>query len=194
MHEPEHEFLPSEHSVRYLKSRLRNIPDFPKPGILFKDITPLLADPRAFHITIDLFTERFLSDGIAAVIGVESRGFIFGGALAARLNASFVPVRKPGKLPYRVDRIGYKLEYGEAELEMHQDSLGAGTRALIVDDLLATGGTAAAAAALAARQGAVVVAHAFVVELDFLDGRKRLLEGVEAPPAIYSLVHFAAGE
>jgi adenine phosphoribosyltransferase len=190
----DHEFLPSEHSVRYLKSRLRNIPDFPKPGILFKDITPLLADPRAFHITIDLFTERFLSDAIAAVIGIESRGFIFGAALAARLNASFVPVRKPGKLPYKTDRVAYKLEYGEAELEMHKDSLSAGTRALIVDDLLATGGTASAAAALAARQGAVLVAHAFVVELDFLEGQKRLVEGVEAPPLVYSLVHFGAGE
>src|SRR5512139_3625453 len=110
---------PSDATVRYLKSRLRNIPDFPKPGILFKDITPLLADPRAFHIAIDLFAERFLAENLRAVIGIESRGFIFGGALAARLNASFVPVRKPGKLPYRTDRVGYKLEYGEAELEMH---------------------------------------------------------------------------
>src|SRR5829696_2559561 len=96
-----HDELPGAHALRYLRAHLRNIPDFPKPGILFKDITPLLADPRAFHITIDLLTERFLGDGIGAVIGIESRGFIFGAAVAARLNASFVPVRKPGKLPYK---------------------------------------------------------------------------------------------
>jgi adenine phosphoribosyltransferase len=185
---------PADSTVRYLKSRLRNIPDFPKPGILFKDITPLLADPRAFHIAIDLFAERFLGENLRAVIGIESRGFIFGGALAARLNASFVPVRKPGKLPYKTDRVAYKLEYGEAELEMHIDSLQAGSRVVIVDDLLATGGTASAAAALATRQGAQVIAYAFVVELDFLDGRKRLLENTAVPPSIYSLVHFGAGD
>jgi adenine phosphoribosyltransferase len=185
---------PSDNTVRYLKSRLRNIPDFPKPGILFKDITPLLADPRAFHIAIDLFAERFVGESLRAVIGIESRGFIFGGALAARLNTSFVPVRKPGKLPYKVDRVAYKLEYGEAELEMHVDSLQPGSRVLIVDDLLATGGTASAAAALATRQGAQVMAYAFVVELDFLAGKKRLLENAAVPPSIYSLVHFAAGE
>ena len=190
----DHPILPSDHAVRYLTSRLRNIPDFPKPGILFKDITPLLADPRAFHMTIDLFTERFLGEEITAVIGIESRGFIFGGALAARLNASFIPVRKPGKLPYKTDRVAYKLEYGEAELEMHVDSLAAGARVLIVDDLLATGGTAAAASALVSRQRAQVVAFAFVVELDFLDGRKRLLENAAVPPAVYSLVHFGAGQ
>ncbi|MEZ4302705.1 MAG: adenine phosphoribosyltransferase [Polyangiaceae bacterium] len=185
---------PSEATVRYLKSRLRNIPDFPKPGILFKDITPLLSDPRAFHIAIDLFTERFVAESVAAVIGIESRGFIFGGALAARLNASFIPVRKPGKLPYKTERVAYKLEYGEAELEMHIDSLEAGARVVIVDDLLATGGTASAAAALVHRQKAHVLAYAFVVELDFLDGRKRLLENTASAPAIYSLVHFGAGE
>jgi adenine phosphoribosyltransferase len=190
----DHDATPSEHSVRYLKSRLRNIPDFPKPGILFKDITPLLADPRAFHIAIDLFVERFVGETVAAVIGIESRGFIFGGALAARLNASFIPVRKPGKLPYKTDKVAYKLEYGEAELEMHVDSLKAGSRVLIVDDLLATGGTASAAAALVTRQGAQVLAYAFVVELDFLAGRKRLLENAAVPPSIYSLVHFGAGE
>ncbi|MBK8254914.1 MAG: adenine phosphoribosyltransferase [Polyangiaceae bacterium] len=190
----EHNFAPSEAAVRYLKSRLRNIPDFPKPGILFKDITPLLADPRAFHMTIDLFAERFISENLRAVIGIESRGFIFGAALAARLNASFIPVRKPGKLPYKTDRVAYKLEYGEAELEMHVDSLNGGSRVIIVDDLLATGGTASAAAALATRQGAQVIAYTFVVELDFLEGRRRLLENAAVPPAIYSLVHIGAGE
>ena len=189
-----HDELPGAHALRYLRAHLRDIADFPKPGILFKDITPLLADPRAFHITLDLFAERFIGEHIDVVVGVESRGFIFGGALAARLNASFVPVRKPGKLPYKTDRVAYKLEYGEAELEMHVDSLQAGSRVIIVDDLLATGGTGSAAAALAVRQGAQVIAYAFVVELDFLGGRERLLENTAVPPAIYSLVHFGAGE
>ncbi len=123
-----HDELPGQHAVRYLRSMLRNVPDFPQPGILFKDITPLLADPRAFHITLDLFAERFIGEHIDTVVGIESRGFIFGGALAARLNASFVPVRKPGKLPAKVDRAAYKLEYGEAVLEMHLDSIPAAPR------------------------------------------------------------------
>ena len=106
-----HDELPGLHAVRYLRSKLRNVPDFPQPGILFKDITPLLADPRAFHITLDLFAERFIGEHIDTVVGIEARGFIFGGAIAARLNASFVPVRKPGKLPARVDKVAYKLEY-----------------------------------------------------------------------------------
>jgi adenine phosphoribosyltransferase len=190
-----HDDLPSDHSVRYLKAQLRNVPDFPKPGILFKDITPLLADPRAFHITLDLFAERFITEHIDVIVGIESRGFIFGGALAARLNASFVPVRKPGKLPYRTDRVAYKLEYGEAELEMHVSSIPAGAKVLIVDDLLATGGTASAAAELARHQGGVVDGFAFVVELDFLGGRERLLSSDAGKGArVYSLVHFDAGE
>lgn len=180
----------SDRAVAYLKSRLRDIPDFPKPGILFKDITPLLADPLAFHIVIDAFAERFLAERADAIVGIESRGFIFGAALAARLNVAFVPVRKPGKLPYKTDRVAYKLEYGEAELEMHTDALQANARVVIVDDLLATGGTAAAAAALVRRQSANVIAFAFAVELDFLDGQKRLAEGTGGSPAIVSLVHF----
>jgi adenine phosphoribosyltransferase len=189
-----HDELPGQHALRYLRAHLRNIPDFPKPGILFKDITPLLADPRAFHITLDLFAERFIGEHIDTVVGIESRGFIFGGALAARLNASFVPVRKPGKLPYMTHRVAYKLEYGEAELEMHVDSIASGANTLVVDDLLATGGTASAAAALARKQGANVVGFAFVVELDFLGGRARLLGSGEPPASIFSLVHFGAGE
>src|SRR5512141_3186943 len=189
-----HDELPGHHALRYLRAHLRDIPDFPKPGILFKDITPLLADPRAFHITLDLFAERFIGEHIDVVVGIESRGVIFGGALAARLNASFVPVRKPGKLPYRTDRVAYKLEYGEAELEMHKESIRAGANVLIVDDLLATGGTAGAAATLARGQGGVVVGFAFVVELDFLDGRRRLLEGGFASAGVFSLVHYGAGE
>jgi len=189
-----HDDLPSEHALRYLRAHLRSVPDFPRPGILFKDITPLLADPRAFHITLDLLAERFIGEHVDVVVGVESRGFIFGGALAARLNASFVPVRKPGKLPAAKDRIAYALEYGEAELEMHQGSIRPGAQVLIVDDLLATGGTAAAAAELARRQGGVISGFAFVVELDFLGGRARLAERVGADVRVYSIVHLDAGE
>ncbi len=185
-----HDELPGDHALRYLRAHLRDVPDFPKPGILFKDITPLLADPRAFHITLDLFAERFIGEHIDAVVGVEARGFIFGGALAARLNASFVPVRKPGKLPYKTDSVAYALEYGEAVLHMHVDSIKAGAKVLIVDDLLATGGTAKAAAALTERQGGVVAGFAFVVELDFLGGRLKLAEATKGRAGVYSLVHF----
>jgi adenine phosphoribosyltransferase len=185
-----HDELPGHHALRYLRAHLRDVPDFPKPGILFKDITPLLADPRAFHITLDLFAERFIGEHVDVVVGVESRGFIFGGALAARLNASFVPVRKPGKLPYKTDSVAYALEYGEAVLQMHVDSIQAGAKVLIVDDLLATGGTAAAAATLTKRQGGVVSGFAFVVELDFLGGRQKLADATEGKAGVYSLVHF----
>lgn len=165
---------PDFDAVAYVAELIRTIPDFPQPGILFRDITPLLADPRGFHIVLDALVHRFVTERIDAVVGIESRGFIFGGALAARLNASFVPVRRPGKLPYRTDKVSYSLEYGEAELEMHRDSLSEGAQVLIVDDLLATGGTAAAAAELVERQGAEVHAYAFVVELEALGGRGRL--------------------
>jgi len=172
--------------VSYLSSLVRDVPNFPKPGILFRDITPMLADPKAFHIVLDLLAEQFVGDHVDAVVGIESRGFIFGGALAARLNASFVPVRKPGKLPYRVDRVSYSLEYGENELEMHRDSLPEGTSVIIMDDLLATGGTAAAAAELVHRQGAYVAGYAFVIELAGLNGRERLV-----PTPVYSLLTYA---
>jgi adenine phosphoribosyltransferase len=186
-----HDELPGHHALKYLRAHLRDVPDFPKPGILFKDITPLLADPRAFHITLDLFAERFIGDHLDVVVGIESRGFIFGGALAARLNASFVPVRKPGKLPYKTDRVSYKLEYGEAELHMHVDSIKAGAKVLVVDDLLATGGTAGAAAELAKRQKGVIAGFAFVVELDFLGGRQKLADVAGHGASVYSLVHFS---
>ena len=157
--------------MAYVRKRIREIPDFPQPGVLFRDIMPLLADPKGFHIVLDAIAERFVGEHIDAVVGIESRGFIFGGALAARLNASFVAVRKSGKLPYRTDKVSYSLEYGEAELEMHRDSLKEGAQVLIVDDLLATGGTAHAAAELVDRQGAHVAAFAFVIELESLGGR-----------------------
>ena len=161
----------SAETLAYAQSKIRDIPDFPSPGILFKDITPLLADPRAFHIVLDSIAERFIGEHVDVIVGVEARGFIFGGALAARLNASFVPARKPGKLPYKSDKVSYKTEYSVAELEMHVDSIRGGARVLVVDDVLATGGTAKASAELVARQGGEVIAFAFVIELAFLKGR-----------------------
>jgi adenine phosphoribosyltransferase len=164
----------STEALAYVKSKIRDIPDFPSKGILFKDITPLLADPRAFHIVLDAIAESFIGAHVDAIVGVEARGFIFGGALAARLNASFVPARKPGKLPASVDRVSYTTEYSTADLEMHKDSIKRGARVVIVDDVLATGGTAKAAANLVTTQGGEVVAYAFVIELDLLKGRSVL--------------------
>src|SRR6478609_10821593 len=172
-------------SLAYVRGLVRDVTDFPSPGILFRDITPLLADPKGFHIVLDAIAHRFVGEKVDAVVGVESRGFIFGGALAARLNASFVPVRRPGKLPFRTDKVSYSLEYGENELEMHRDSLKEGASVLVVDDLLATGGTAAAAGELVHRQGAFVLAYAFVIELVSLGGRERLL-----PTPATSIVQF----
>src|SRR3954451_12650165 len=142
----------SAETLAYAKSKIRDIPDFPSKGILFKDITPLLAEPRAFHIVLDSIAERFIGAHVDAIVGVEARGFIFGGALAARLNASFVPARKPGKLPAEVDKVAYTTEYSTAELEIHKGSFQRGARVVIVDDVLATGGTAKAAASLVAQQ------------------------------------------
>jgi adenine phosphoribosyltransferase len=161
--------------LEHCRSLIRDVPNFPTAGILFKDITPLLADPRAFHIVLDSLAERYIGEHIDAVVGIEARGFIFGGALAARLNASFVPARKPGKLPSASDRVTYRTEYSVAELEMHKDSLPEESRVIIVDDVLATGGTAKAAADLVRKQNAHVVGFAFVIELSFLGGRERLL-------------------
>jgi adenine phosphoribosyltransferase len=162
-------------ALAFVKSLIRDVPDFPKPGVVFKDITTLLASPRAFHIVLDGLAERFIGEHIDAIVGIEARGFIFGGALAARLNASFVPARKPGKLPAAVDQVSYETEYSSATLEMHKDSLREEGRVLVVDDVLATGGTAWAAAELVRKQRAYVIGYAFVVELGFLGGRERLL-------------------
>jgi adenine phosphoribosyltransferase len=172
-------------SLGYVKGLIRELPDFPQAGVLFRDITPLLADPKGFHIVLDAIAHQFVGEKVDAVVGVESRGFIFGGALAARLNASFVPVRRPGKLPFRTDKVSYSLEYGENELEMHRDTLREGASVLVVDDLLATGGTAAAAGELVHRQGAFVIAYAFVIELSSLGGRERLL-----PTPCVSIIHY----
>ncbi len=170
-----------------LKEHIRAVPDFPKPGIVFRDITPLLRSPRAFREVEDRLVEAFLSDGVTAVVGIESRGFIFGAAVARRLGVALVPARKQGKLPADCIAESYALEYGEAVLEIHADALGRQDRVLIVDDLLATGGTAAATARLVERLGATVAGLAFVVELSFLGGRKPL-----AGRKIVALVDYAS--
>jgi len=157
-----------------LKTFIRDIPDFPKPGILFRDITPLLAEPRAMREVERRFVNAWGSDRVTAVAGVESRGFIFGTLLARVLEVPFIPVRKAGKLPWTRLAESYALEYGEGVLEAHEDAARAGDRVVIVDDLLATGGTAAAAARLVERLGASVVGFGFVIELGFLEGRKKL--------------------
>ncbi|MBS1817684.1 MAG: adenine phosphoribosyltransferase [Acidobacteria bacterium] len=157
-----------------LKSKIRNVPDFPKAGILFYDITTLLQDPEGFRMAIDSMADPFRGAGIDMVVGIESRGFIFGSAVADRLAAGFAPVRKPGKLPSTTMRASYDLEYGSDALEIHDDAVKSGQRVLIVDDLLATGGTAKAAGDLVTRLGGDVHAFAFLIELVGLNGRDRL--------------------
>lgn len=164
----------SDDRVGFLRSRIRDIPDFPKEGILFKDITPLLADVEAFRVCTQLMVERLDGESIHAVIGIESRGFMFGAALADKLGVGFVPVRKPGKLPAATFRAEYDLEYGSDAVEIHQDALGSGDKVVIVDDLIATGGTAKAAAELVAQCGAEVAAFVFVINLVALEGTKKL--------------------
>jgi adenine phosphoribosyltransferase len=157
-----------------LKSKIRSVPDFPKPGILFYDITTLLKDASGFRAAIDQMTAPFEADTVDAVAAIESRGFIFGSTLAARLGVGFLPIRKPGKLPSSRQRATYALEYGTDCLEIHDDAVQKGQRVLIVDDLLATGGTANAAADLVTMLGGVVHAFAFLIELEFLNGRQKL--------------------
>lgn len=168
-----------------LKAKIRAIPDFPKPGIVFRDITPLVKDPATLRLAVHQIIHPFLGERLTAVVGMEARGFIFGSLVAWDLGIGFVPLRKPGKLPYDVHSAAYDLEYGSAKLEVHIDALGPGDRVLLVDDLIATGGTAAASCELIEKLGAEVAGCAFVVELDELDGR-RLLAGRR----IHSLVHF----
>ena len=158
----------------HLKKLIREVADFPKQGILFYDITTLLKDKAGFAMLIDALSEHYIGKGIDLVLGMEARGFIFAPALAYRLNAGFVPVRKPGKLPAATERYDYALEYGSNTLEIHRDAIQPGQRVIIVDDLLATGGTAEATARLAERLGAKIAGLGFVVELDFLHGRDKL--------------------
>jgi adenine phosphoribosyltransferase len=160
--------------VDALKAAIRDVPDFPKKGIVFKDITTLLKDAALFRRTVDLLAVLCGDRPVDKVVAIESRGFILGGVLATRLGAGFVPVRKPGKLPAKTLSASYALEYGTDTLEIHEDSLAKGERVLIVDDVIATGGTARAAGDLVDRLGAQVVAYAFLVELSFLNGREKL--------------------
>ncbi|MCZ7585616.1 MAG: adenine phosphoribosyltransferase [Deltaproteobacteria bacterium] len=160
--------------TQQLAALIRNVPDFPKAGIQFKDISTLLKDGPAFHSVVEHLKERYADRGIEKVVGVEARGFIFGAALAYALGCGFVLVRKPGKLPAKTKSISYELEYGTDSLEIHEDALSARENVLLVDDLLATGGTIAAVANMVQHTGAVIAECAFVVELDFLNGRERL--------------------
>jgi len=160
--------------VEQLHDFLRDVPDFPKPGILFKDITPLLRSPEALRRACELLGEPFQNDGVTVVAGIESRGFIFGSIVAQNLGAGFVPIRKPGKLPWRTTQIEYALEYGSDRLQVHVDGVEAGQRVLLVDDLLATGGTMRAACDLIENIGGGVIGCGFVVELAFLGGRAKL--------------------
>ena len=168
-----------------LKQLIREVPGFPKPGILFYDITTLLKDGRGLHAAIDGLCQRYRDARVDVVLGVEARGFIFAPALACALGAGFVPVRKPRKLPAEVVSVTYDLEYGTDSLEMHKDAILSGCRVLIVDDLLATGGTAAATARLVEQVGGIVAGLGFVIELTFLNGRRKL-EGYD----VYSLIQY----
>jgi len=167
-----------------LRDYIRNIPDFPKPGINFKDISPLLANGEAFSACTSELAVH-MPDDIDAIVGIESRGFLFGAALAQQTGVGFVPIRKPGKLPADTHAIEYELEYGTGVLEVHRDALSAGHKVIVIDDLLATGGSAAATIALIEKLGAKVEACLFVIELDFLAGRKRL-----KPIPVHSILHY----
>jgi adenine phosphoribosyltransferase len=176
---------PMSANCDHLKKLIREVPDFPKKGILFYDITTLLKDKVGFATLIDALSEHYLNEKIDTVLAIEARGFIFGPALAYRLNAGFVPIRKPGKLPAETVRLTYDLEYGQDTLEIHKDAIQPGQRVIIVDDLLATGGTANACAKLAKSLGADIAGMGFVVELDFLNGREKF-NGTE----VFSLLHY----
>jgi len=160
--------------VEELRAAVRDVPDFPKRGIVFKDITPVLSDPVLFRASVDLFLERCRGLKIDKIVGIDARGFLFGSAVAYELGLGFVPIRKRGKLPYRTEIAKYSLEYGDAEMEMHVDAMSAGERIVLVDDLLATGGTSAAAAVLIRKAGGHLLEAQFLIELESLHGRKRL--------------------
>ena len=164
---------------------IRDIPDFPKPGILFKDITPLLADPPAFQESIDLLAAHYLGRRVDAIAAAEARGFLFAAPLALLMKKPLIPLRKPGKLPYRTYSLKYELEYGHAELQVHSDGVEAGAHVLLVDDLLATGGTMQAGCQLIATAGGKIAGCAFLVELGFLQGRERL-----RPHEVFSLIQY----
>lgn len=168
-----------------LESLIRPIPNFPKPGVVFRDITPLLANPKAMRLAVHQLLHPFMGEAVDMVAGMEARGFIFGALCAQELGAGFVPLRKPGKLPHRTESQSYALEYGDNALEVHVDALGHGHRVLLVDDLIATGGTAAAACALVERLGGTIVGCTFLIELDALNGRAALGER-----RVHTLLHY----
>jgi adenine phosphoribosyltransferase len=168
-----------------VRARIRDVPDFPKKGIVFKDITPVLADGDLFRRVIDAFVDRWRPHGVSKVVGIESRGFLLAAPLSYALGAGLVIVRKPGKLPWRTARETYALEYGEDALEMHVDAIGAGERVLVVDDVLATGGTANAVGRLVTRQGAELLGYSFLLELGFLHGARRI-----GPEKVHVLVKY----
>lgn len=160
--------------IEKLHGGVRDVPDFPKKGIVFKDITPILGDPVLFRASIDLFLDRCRGRKIDKIVGIDARGFLFGSVVAYELGVGFVPIRKRGKLPFQAEIASYSLEYGEAEMEMHIDAINAGEQIVLVDDLLATGGTSAAAAVLIRRSGGHLLEAQFLIELEFLNGRKQL--------------------
>src|SRR5881409_4126005 len=172
-------------TLEKLRAGVRDVPDFPKKGIVFKDITPILSDPALFHASIDLFLERCRGKDIDKIVGIDARGFLFGSTVAYELGVGFVPIRKRGKLPYRTEIAKYSLEYGEAEMEMHIDGIRAGERVVLLDDLLATGGTSAAAAVLIRKAGGRLLEAQFLIELQFLHGRKQL-----APTTVTSFLKY----
>jgi adenine phosphoribosyltransferase len=177
----------NNNDISSIRNAIRDVPDFPKPGIIFKDITPLLGDGRLFGKTIDILADRYREQRIDTVLGIESRGFIVGAALAYKLGAGFCIVRKPGKLPYDTHSASYELEYGSDSLEIHIDAIPKKSRVIIADDLIATGGTAAATAQLVSKLGGEVVECAFVIELSFLLGREKL-----KPYRVYSILQYDA--
>jgi|TARA_B100000929_G_scaffold290075_1_gene282490 adenine phosphoribosyltransferase len=171
--------------MKELEQYIRNIPDFPEPGIQFKDITPLIKEPKILKLSVKKLIAPFLNEKLTAIAGMEARGFIFGSLAAWELGISFIPLRKPHKLPYNVEALSYDLEYGSAALEIHVDALGKNDRVLLVDDLIATGGTAAASCKLIEKLGAKIMGCAFIIELDFLNGRDKL-----SKYHIHSLIHY----
>jgi adenine phosphoribosyltransferase len=168
-----------------LRAGVRDVPDFPKKGIVFKDITPILSDPALFRASIDLFLERCRGKKIDKIVGIDARGFLFGSAVAYELGVGFVPIRKRGKLPFKTEIAKYSLEYGEAEMEMHIDAMSPGEQIVLVDDLLATGGTSAAAAALIEKVGGKLMEAQFLIELEFLRGREKL-----SPTPVFSFLKY----
>lgn len=172
-------------SIDPLRAAVRDVPEFPKPGIIFKDITPILSDGKILRLAIDRFVADCEGMDIQKIAGIDARGFLFGSTVADRLGLGFVPVRKKGKLPWKTESLAYKLEYGEAEIEVHTDAFVPGERVTLIDDLLATGGTAAAAASLITKAGGIVVQAQFLIELSFLNGRAALGDFPIKPLIVY---------